>query len=86
MLVCDFLYESKRPILLIQEAARLLKPSGWVSVVDWLPTDTKARIGPPKSRRIPQKKIVQYGESAGLHPITNRMIGNERYIVLFKKH
>ena len=86
VVLCDVLNEAKRPKILIQEAARLLKPSGWVSVVDWLPTDTKARIGPPKSRRIPQKKIVQYGESSGLHPITNRMIGNERYIVLFKKH
>jgi len=86
VVLCDVLNEAKRPKVLIQEAARLLKNSGWISVVDWLPADTKPRIGPPKSRRIPQKKIIQYGESSGLRPITNRMINAERYIVLFKKH
>lgn len=79
------LNEATRAKSLFKECARILRPSGWLAVVEWLPIEQDSEFGPPAKQRIPMTEVVEMGTSLGLHRVRSRSIGPAHYVVVFKK-
>ena len=81
----DVLNEASRPNTLIKEAARLLKKSGWISIVEWLPIEGKAEVGPAASKRVVQQEMREAVEALGFTTLTSRQLTPHRYIIVARK-
>ncbi|HJP28716.1 MAG TPA: class I SAM-dependent methyltransferase [Dehalococcoidia bacterium] len=81
----DVLNEASRPKTLIKEAARLLKKSGWISIVEWLPIEGKAEVGPAASKRVVQQEMREAVEALGFTTLTSRQLTPHRYIIVARK-
>ena len=81
----DVLNEASRPKTLIKDAARLLKKSGWISIVEWLPVEGKPPVGPAASRRVDQQEIREAVEALGFTTLTSRQLTPHRYIIVARK-
>jgi ubiquinone/menaquinone biosynthesis C-methylase UbiE len=81
----NVLNEASKPKLLIKEAARLLKKSGWIAIVEWLPLDGKAKVGPAASKRLAQKELREAVEGLGFTTLTSRQLTPHRYIIVARK-
>ena len=81
----DVLHEASKPKTLIKEAARLLKKSGWISIVEWLPVEGKAKVGPAASRRVVQQEMREAVEALGFTTLTSRQLTLHRYIIVARK-
>lgn len=79
------LNEATRAKSLFKECTRLLKPSGWLAVVEWLPATADQDFGPPAKQRLPMDSVVEMGTELGLRRIRSREIGPAHYVVVFKK-
>ncbi len=79
------LNEATRAKSLFKESARLLKPQGWLAVVEWLPADGEPDFGPPAKQRISMDSVVEMGLGLGLSRVRSRQIGPAHYVVVFKK-
>lgn len=63
VLVANVLYQSD-PAKIIGEAARIVKPSGSIIIIEW---DTAATpMGPPSSKRIAKSEVTSLVEQAGM--------------------
>jgi|TARA_B110000495_G_scaffold41141_1_gene33403 ubiquinone/menaquinone biosynthesis C-methylase UbiE len=81
----NVLNEATKPKLLIKEAARLLKKSGWMSIVEWLPVEGKAEVGPASSKRLVQQELREAVEALGFTTLTSRQLTPHRYIIVARK-
>ena len=81
----NVLNEASKPKLLIKEAARLLKKSGWISIVEWLPVEGKAKVGPAASKRVVQQEMREAVEALGFTTLTSRQLTPHRYIIVARK-
>lgn len=81
----NVLNEASKPKLLIKEAARLLKKSGWMSIVEWLPVEGKAEVGPASSKRLVQQELREAVEALGFTTLTSRQLTPHRYIIVARK-
>ncbi len=81
----NVLNEATKPKLLIKEAARLLKKSGWISIVEWLPVEGKPEVGPASSRRLVQQELRETVEALGFTTLTSRQLTPHRYIIVARK-
>ncbi len=79
------LNEATRAKSLFKECVRLLKPAGWLAVVEWLPSETESEFGPPAKQRISMDSVVEMGAGLGLSRVRSRHIGPSHYVVIFKK-
>ena len=81
----NVLNEATKPKSLIKEAARLLKKSGWISIVEWLPVEGKPEVGPASSRRLVQQELRETVEALGFTTLTSRQLTPHRYIIVARK-
>ena len=81
----NVLNEASRPKTLIKEAARLLKKSGWISIVEWMPVTGKATVGPAASKRLVQQEMREAVEALGFTTLTSRQLTPHRYIIVARK-
>ena len=81
----NVLNEATRPKTLIKEAARLLKKSGWISIVEWLPVEGKPEVGPASSKRLVQQEMRETVEALGFTTLTSRQLTPHRYIIVARK-
>ena len=81
----NVLNEATKPKTLIKEAARLLKKSGWISIVEWLPVEGKPEVGPASSRRLVQQELRETVEALGFTTLTSRQLTPHRYIIVARK-
>ena len=81
----NVLNEATRPKTLIKEAARLLKKSGWISIVEWLPVEGKPEVGPAGSKRLVQQEMREAVEALGFTTLTSRQLTPHRYIIVARK-
>ena len=81
----NVLNEAIKPKLLIKEAARLLKKSGWMAIVEWLPVEGKAEVGPSSSKRLVQQELREAVEALGFTTLTSRQLTPHRYIIVARK-
>ncbi len=79
------LNEATRAKSLFKDCARLLKPSGWLAVVEWNPVETEPGFGPPLKQRIPMETVDEMGTDLGLTRVRGRDLGPAHYVVIFKK-
>ena len=77
--------EANRPKSIIKEGARLLKNSGWMSIVEWLPIKGKPLVGPAASRRLAQENLRKAVEALGFTTLTSRQLTPHRYIIVARK-
>lgn len=76
---------AKRPKSLIKEGARLVKKSGWISIVEWLPIEGKPEVGPAASKRLDQQDLREAVEALGFTTLTSRQLTPHRYIIVARK-
>ena len=81
----NVLNEANRPKTLIKEGARLLKKSGWMSIVEWLPIKGKPQVGPAASKRLAQENLRKAVEALGFTTLTSRQLTPHRYIIVARK-
>lgn len=79
------LNEATRAKSLFKESARLVKKSGWLAVVEWLPADEDQDVGPPVKQRLSMEAVSEMGAELGLSRVRSRQIGNAHFVVVFKK-
>jgi ubiquinone/menaquinone biosynthesis C-methylase UbiE len=81
----NVLNEAKRPKTLIKEGARLVKKSGWLSIVEWLPIEGTPEVGPAASKRLVQQELREAVEALGFTTTTSRQLTPHRYIIVARK-
>ncbi|MBA31077.1 MAG: hypothetical protein CL748_00900 [Chloroflexi bacterium] len=82
----DILNESTDIDKILKEGIRILKKSGWLCVVEWLPSEeSKPKYGPSKSSRLKQEEIRKKIEKNGLSTITSRHLTRHKYIIVARK-
>lgn len=81
----NILNEAKSPKKLLKEAARLLKKSGWMAIVEWIPVEGKAKVGPAASKRLVQQELRETVEALGMTTLTSRQLTPHRYIIVARK-
>ena len=82
----DILNEAKNIEKILKEGIRILKKSGWLCVVEWLPSeDSKPKYGPNKSSRLKQEDLRKKLEDNGLSTITSRHLTQHKYIIVARK-
>ncbi len=64
VIISNILFQADNPGAIIEEAKRILKHSGKITVVDW--ADSFSQIGPAKEHVISEEKAKQLFESKGL--------------------
>jgi ubiquinone/menaquinone biosynthesis C-methylase UbiE len=79
------LNEAARAKSLFKECARLVRKSGWLAVVEWLPAADNGEFGPPLKQRISMGEVLEMGSAQGLTRVRSRQLGNSHFVVLFKK-
>jgi ubiquinone/menaquinone biosynthesis C-methylase UbiE len=85
VVLSNVLNEAKRPKGLIKESVRLVKKSGWISIVEWLPIQAKAEVGPAASKRLIQQELREAVEALGFTTLTSRQLTPHRYIIVARK-
>ena len=85
VVLSNVLNEAKRPKGLIKERVRLVKKSGWISIVEWLPIQAKAEVGPAASKRLNQQELREAVEALGFTTLTSRQLTPHRYIIVARK-
>ena len=85
-LCASVLHEIRGPLSFVKEIARLLKPKGWLAILEWAPADVdKPELGPPAKIRIPPDKVAELGAKANLKLTLQRSVNPARYLTLFTK-
>ncbi|MDA0233125.1 MAG: class I SAM-dependent methyltransferase [Chloroflexi bacterium] len=79
------LNEATRAKSLFKDCVRLLRKSGWLAVVEWLPVEDDQEIGPPAKQRLSMDTVIEMGAELGLTKVRSRPIGNAHFVVVFKK-
>ena len=85
VVLSNVLNEAKRPKGLIKESVRLVKKSGWISIVEWLPIQAKAEVGPAASKRLNPMELRETVEALGFTTLTSRQLTPHRYIIVARK-
>ena len=81
----NVLNEASKPKTLLKEGVRLLKKSGWLSIVEWFPIAEKPEFGPAASNRLVQQDLREAVEELGLTTLTSRQLTPYRYIIVARK-
>ncbi len=86
------LAEASKPLLLLKETARLLKPGSWLAVVEREPrspqdtTMSDMSDGAPfVSHTLPRERVLDIVKEAGFKMMTIRSVAHECYAAIFQK-
>jgi ubiquinone/menaquinone biosynthesis C-methylase UbiE len=77
-------HEIKGRLNFLKEVFRILKPGGTVLLIDWDPEEDLG-VGPPVSRRIPRRQVLQDLEFAGFGSVRNHHAFAGHYTLTAKK-
>lgn len=77
------LYQATQHEKMIEEARRLLKPSGKLLVIDWLPGHSS--LGPPAERRVAPERIEQMATQLGFKLIEKFQPGSRHFGLIFSQ-
>lgn len=82
VMIHNILFQVNNKKHLIQEAYRILKPSGKMAVIEW---DMTSPIGPPKANRLPERELVSLIQNNGFEIDQKVQSGKYHYCYLFNK-
>jgi ubiquinone/menaquinone biosynthesis C-methylase UbiE len=83
VIIANLLFQVEDKAAVMKEAARILKPGGFVLVVDW--TDSHGGLGPVQDMVVTADMARALGEAAGLEHSRGSAAGDHHYGLLFKK-
>jgi ubiquinone/menaquinone biosynthesis C-methylase UbiE len=76
-------HEMERPVLLLRNAARALKPDGRLGIVEF--TKDGGGPGPPMDERVDPERVIREANEAGLRLISRPNILRYQYMLVFAK-
>ncbi|MFA5076282.1 MAG: methyltransferase domain-containing protein [Patescibacteria group bacterium] len=82
-LLINILFQSPHPDRIINEAVRVLKPSGRLLIIDW--GNLSTNFGPIPENRVNKQEIIQLVEKMGLKLVEDFDAGNYHFGLLFTK-
>ena len=77
------LQEASRPSMLLKEARRCLKKSGWLIILEWQKREMDE--GPPVSQRISEPELRAMTEKLGFRFRALRNLNGSQYMMLVRK-
>jgi ubiquinone/menaquinone biosynthesis C-methylase UbiE len=86
---CDFvllafiIHEVEHRASFLHRAARLLKPSGRLVVLEWEKIEEEA--GPPIEERLTSEDLLADAQAAGLQPVEERSLTPSHYLRVFER-
>ncbi|KKU50753.1 MAG: Methyltransferase type 11 [Parcubacteria group bacterium GW2011_GWA2_47_10] len=83
VMVANILFQSQKKPEVLKEAARVLKPGGWLSVIEWDQSEFTA--GPPVEMRVDPDTTKKFAASAGLEFKHEFIVGSHHYGMFFQK-
>ena len=84
VLIVEAFHEMVRPVLLLQNVARDLKPGGRIGIVEF--TKKGFGPGPPMDERVEPEQVIRDAESAGLRLIARPDFLPYQYMLVFGKN
>jgi len=82
-LLINVLFQSKKKLEMLKEAARMIKPGGKFVIIDW--KTSGAPLGPPAKMRIPPDKIREIAKMLSLKEVEFFEAGTYHYAFIFQK-
>jgi ubiquinone/menaquinone biosynthesis C-methylase UbiE len=82
-LLAFVLHEVEQPQAFLYRVGELLKPGGWLALVEWQKKDTG--MGPPVKDRIDPSQARQMAARAGLKETEEKPVGDKFYFLLWLK-
>lgn len=83
ILLANILFQSDKPVEIIREAKRVLKPTGLVAVIDW--KKGSMGLGPPEEARLDQETLKQNMKDEGFVFLNLLEVGNFHFGLMFEK-
>jgi predicted methyltransferase len=83
VLISDAYHEMARPVQLLRNAAKALKPNGRLAIIEF--TKTGGGPGPPMDERVDPERVIREANEAGLHLIAQPDILRYQYMLVFAK-
>lgn len=79
----DMLFQNANKEVILQEILRVLKPTGRVFLMEWIPGDVP--MGPEEGMRVSEADTRALVERIGLHPENNIPAGDFHYALIARK-
>jgi ubiquinone/menaquinone biosynthesis C-methylase UbiE len=83
VLIVDAYHEMERPVPLLRNVAKALKPDGRLGIVEF--TMAGGGPGPPMDERVDPERVIREATEAGLHLIARPEILRYEYLLVFAK-
>lgn len=77
--ICTVVHEAADPVAFLQEARRILKSSGRIAIIDWIPFDRD--FGPPPEHCLSSAYMEKTLEKLGFINITKKDLNRNFYLV-----
>lgn len=81
VLIVDAYHEMERPVALLRNAARALKPKGRIGIVEF--TMAGGGPGPPMDERVDPERVIREANEAGLRLIARPNLLRYQYMLVF---
>lgn len=79
----DVLFQNKKKEKMLWEAYRVLKPGGFLFIMEW--NDTEASFGPDMPLRISREKLIEMLSEQGFSPVKDVLAGDYHYALVCEK-
>ncbi len=77
------LHESEDRAMFLNKVKEILKPGGWVAIIEWVKEKTDG--GPPVAERMSLSETIKEGRAAGLRYVSNESLNPKHYLVMLDK-
>jgi SAM-dependent methyltransferase len=81
VLIVDAFHEMHKPVVVLQNVARSLKPSGRIGIIDYLPGE--GGPGPGPEERVPPSVVIRDAATAGLRLVEQHTFLPYEYFLIF---
>jgi ubiquinone/menaquinone biosynthesis C-methylase UbiE len=83
VLIVEAFHEMERPVALLRNVARALKPDGRLGIVEF--TKLGGGPGPPMNERVDPERVIREANEAGLRLIARPNMLRYQYMLVFAK-
>jgi len=83
VLIVNMLFQSKKHLPILEEAVRVLKPTGRLIIIDW--KKQKTPFGPPEDQRVNLEKTKKIAYDLELNKVQEFEAGPYHFALVFRK-